>query len=483
MSDTSTEKLTSRLLKVWKWKLHWQILLGLLVGAIAGVLFAYWAIAASDANQVSANELISRNGLFQVFKLCGDLFLNALKLIVVPLVTSSIVIAVANLGSSAGFGRLGLKTLTYYITTSLIAILVGLTLVNLIQPGKTGGEPLLNADKAAQLEQNFASEKEKLDESASQANTEQSVFEKMLDVFREMVPANIVQAAAEGNLLALILAGLLVGYFITHLTGDTHKLMTDFWQAVYDLSMKVTDFVLAFAPIGVACLLAVTLAENFARLAQDGRIDEFIRSILWFSVTATVALAIHFFIVLPLFLLVFTRRNPYKHFSAMGPALMTAFSTSSSNATLPVSIDCVEERAGVSNKTASFVLPLGATINMDGTALYECVAAIFIAQMFGADLTFAQQFFIVMIALLTSIGVAGVPSASLVAILIILQSLSEELGPAFPLEKGLPILLVFDRLLDMLRTSVNVFSDSCGAVIIAASEGETNLYPKNQTSP
>jgi len=167
----------------------------------------------------------------------------------------------------------------------------------------------------------------------------------------------------------------------------------------------------------------------------------------------------------------------------MGPALMTAFSTSSSNATLPVSIDCVEERAGVSNKTASFVLPLGATINMDGTALYECVAAIFIAQMFGADLTFAQQFFIVMIALLTSIGVAGVPSASLVAILIILQSLSEELGPAFPLEKGLPILLVFDRLLDMLRTSVNVFSDSCGAVIIAASEGETNLYPKNQTSP
>jgi DAACS family dicarboxylate/amino acid:cation (Na+ or H+) symporter len=450
-------------------------LFGLVIGAVVGLLFgivATWQATES----VSADAFVKQSWVFQILKLCGDVFLNGLKLIVIPLVTSSIVLAVSNIGANSGFGRMGLKTLLYYLSTSLFAILIGLALVNLMQPGVSAGAPLLDATQVDELDQAFATESKALSKSAENADVNQPVFEKLLDVFRRMVPSNLIAAAAEDNLLALIIASLLVGYFITKLSARHRELMNGFWQAVQDLSMRVTDFVLAFAPLGVGCLLAVTLAENYARLAEDNRMLQFFSSICWFTATTVIALALHFFIVLPLYLLVFTRRNPIHHFMAMGPALMTAFSTSSSNATLPVSIECVEERAGVSNKTASFVLPLGATVNMDGTALYECVAAIFIAQMFGADLSFSQQFFVVLVALMTSVGVAGVPSASLVAIMIILQSLSADTG--LPLEKGLPILLVFDRLLDMLRTSVNVFSDSCGAVVVAASEGETNLYPR-----
>jgi Na+/H+-dicarboxylate symporter len=237
--------------------------------------------------------------------------------------------------------------------------------------------------------------------------------------------------------------------------------------------------VLRLAPLGVIGLLAATIGEQYAKLAPDQRFDQFITGILTFAGVALAALAIHMFIVLPLILLLLARVNPVRHFRAMAPALMTAFSTASSSATLPVTMECVEERAGVSKKTASFVLPLGATVNMDGTALYECVAAIFICQAFGVELTLAQQFMIVVTALLTSVGVAGVPAASLVAIIVILNAVQNQLDTqvdAAPvLVAGLGLLFVFDRPLDMCRTAVNIFSDSCGAVLIARSEGETKV--------
>jgi len=457
----------------WRWKLHWQILLGLIVGALIGYISAEVALAAARqmGDAKLAAGIVTARWDYLIYDLVGDLFLNGLKLIIIPLVTSSIVLAIAGMGGQSGFGRLGLKTLLYYMATSTLAILLGLVLVNVVRPGDTGsGKPLFNADSAAR----FA------DEAADVASKSQGrTGTDFLDVFREMIPANPVKAAVDGNLLGLIVVSLLVGFFLTRLVGNPKTVMTDFWQAVYDISMKVTDLVLKFAPIGVGMMIAATMAENYARLKPDDRFTEFGTSIVTFSITVVVALSIHAFVTMPIILVTVARVNPLRHIRAMAPALMTAFSTASSSATLPVTLDCVEQRAGVSNRTSSFVLPLGATVNMDGTALYECVAAIFIVQAFGIDLSFGQQFFVVMVALLTSIGVAGVPSASLVAIVIILQSLEGQLkqqGIDAPLAAvGIPILLVFDRVLDMCRTAVNVFSDSCGAVVVGKTEGEAGI--------
>jgi Na+/H+-dicarboxylate symporter len=228
--------------------------------------------------------------------------------------------------------------------------------------------------------------------------------------------------------------------------------------------MKITDFVMKFAPLGVFALVAKIVASTgfsaFVPLA-------------WFFFTTLAALAIHFLITLPLLLYLVGGVAPWRHYRAMISALLTAFSTASSSATLPLTMECVEKNAGVSNRTTSFVLPLGATINMDGTALYECVAAMFIAQAYGLELSFASQFTIVLVALLTSIGVAGIPAASLVAIAIILAAIG------LPAE-GIGLILAVDRVLDMVRTTVNVFSDSCGAVIIAKSEGETGILERKE---
>jgi Na+/H+-dicarboxylate symporter len=217
-----------------------------------------------------------------------------------------------------------------------------------------------------------------------------------------------------------------------------------------------------FAPLGVFALVAKVVASTGFAAFQP---------LLAFFFTVLGALAVHFLVVLPLLLWLFAGVSPLRHYKAMSPALLTAFSTASSSATLPLSMDCVEKRAGVSNRTTSFVLPLGATVNMDGTALYECVAAMFIAQAYGLELGFVQQFTIVLVALLTSIGVAGIPAASLVAITIILTAIG------LPVE-AVGLILAVDRVLDMCRTSVNIFSDSCGAVIIGRSEGEQGILQR-----
>jgi len=277
-------------------------------------------------------------------------------------------------------------------------------------------------------------------------------------VFLRMVPPNIIKAASDGQMLGLIVFALLFGVFMTRITTEFSQTMLSFWQGVYETMMAVTMFIMKFAPIGVFGLVAKTVAAT--------GFDAF-QPLLVFFLTVVLALAIHVFFTLSLMLRL-AGINPLKHYRAMLPALLTAFSTASSSGTLPVTIECVEKNAGVSNRTTSFVLPLGATINMDGTALYECVAAMFIAQAYGLDLSFVTQFIIVLVALLTSIGVAGIPAASLVAITVILGVIG------LPLE-AIGMLLVTDRILDMMRTAVNVFSDSCGAVIIARTEGEEGV--------
>lgn len=387
---------------------------------------------------------------YDVYIFLGTLFLNALKMLIVPLILSSIITGVAGVGGSGAMGRLGGKTLLYYMCTSLIAILVGLLLVNVIAPGIVDGEPAREVIAFA-------------DDAADVAERVQGHgIGDVVDIFLRMVPTNIVAAAAEGRMLGLIFFGLLFGYFMTRIDGSLAKPLQDFWQGIFAVMMKITEWVMLFAPIGVFALVAKVVAstgfEAFAPL-------------LAFFLTVLAALAVHFLVVLPLLLSLIGRVNPLRHYKAMAPALITAFSTASSSATLPITMECVEKRAGVSNQTTSFVLPLGATINMDGTALYECIAAMFIAQAYGLELGFAEQFIIVMVALLTSIGVAGIPAASLVAITIILTAIG------LPVE-AVGLILAVDRILDMCRTSVNVFSDSCGAVLIGRLEGEQGILRK-----
>ena len=458
----------------WRWKLHWQLLLGLILGAGLGFISALTALASARAGgDVSqAGQIIVARWDFLIYQLVGDLFLNGLKLIIVPLVTSSIMLAVASLAAHGGFGRLGGKTLLYYFATSLLAILIGLTLVNLIQPGQLpDGTGIL----AGQNMSAFADEAQML-----HTKTGDSQASDFLNVFRQMIPDNLVGAIVHSNLLGLIVVSMIVGYFLTRLTGKSMDILRQGIEAIYQLSLAITDLVLRFAPLGVGMLVAATVAQQYARLSPDDRFNDFFHGILLFSLTALLALLIHFAVVMPLILIFIARVAPWRHYRAMAPALMTAFSTASSSATLPVTLECVEERAGVSNKTASFVLPLGATVNMDGTALYECVAAIFVCQAMGVDLSFGQQFMIVTVALLTSVGVAGVPAASLVAIVIILGQVQNQLAGDVLLVSALPILLVFDRPLDMCRTAVNVFSDSVGAVTIARTEGETHVLTPAQ---
>ncbi len=390
---------------------------------------------------------------YGVYDFIGALFLRALKMIIVPLIASSIITGVAGVGSGKSLGRLGGKTLVYYIATSTLAILTGLLLVNLITPGIQGGEPV--HDKLGLT----------ADISIIEQATGGTGAGDLVQIFLRMVPTNPLAAAVQGDILPLIFFCLLFGYFITRLPDRLRTVLGDFWQAVFEVMMRVTNFVMLAAPFGVFGLVARTTAttgfEAFGPLAV-------------YALTVASALAIHFLITLPLILRLLARVKPTNHYRAVAPALLTAFSTSSSSATLPLTMQCVEKRAGVSNRVTSFVLPLGATVNMDGTALYECVAALFIAQAYGIGLGVGEQFVVVITALLASIGAAGIPSAGLVMITIVLSAVG------LPLE-GVGLILAVDRILDMTRTMVNVFSDTCGSMVIARSEGEWDFYP--QTSP
>ncbi len=415
-------------------KLHWQILIALLLAVLVG-----WALT-------PASELFGIT-LLSVFDFVGKMFLNALKMIIVPLITASIIVGVSGLGGGEDFGRLGGKTLLYYVVTSTFAILIGIAVVNVIQPGIVDGEP---AREILGLS---------ADTDAVTAKVEGKSAGDVVGIFLRMIPTNVVHAAAQGQMLGIIFFGLLFGVFMTQIKQEHSRVLQSFWQGVFDVMMLITDLVMKFAPIGVFALVA--------KVVMISGLEAF-KPLLVFFFTVLIALLIHIVVVMPLLLRLVARVSPVRHYQAMAPALLTAFSTASSSATLPVTIDCIENRAGVSNRVTSFVLPLGATVNMDGTALYECVAAIFIAQAYGLDLTVAQQISIVVLALMTSIGVAGIPAASLVAISIILAAIG------LPAE-AIGLILAVDRVLDMCRTAVNVFSDSCGAVVVGKTEGEKNI--------
>ncbi|TDI75416.1 MAG: dicarboxylate/amino acid:cation symporter [Bacteroidetes bacterium] len=401
-----------------KLALHWKILIALILGVVLGMWLPEYV---------------------KYISWMGDLFMRALKMVIIPLILTSIISGIVNIGSLKKLGKIGLKTISYYIATSLFAIVIGLFMVNLLKPG-------VGADLG------FVSEVEGL------ALAKESFGQTLINI----IPTNVVQAMVENQMLSVIFFAILVGLFITNISKKHKKLYIKLFNGGFELMMKITEFVIKFTPFGVFGIVALQVSQQNDLTEVAGRLG-------LYMVAVILALIIHSCITLPLILKLVGKINPLSHIRAMSVPLLTAFSTSSSSATLPLTMEAVEHKAGASNKITSFVLPLGATINMDGTALYECIAAIFIAQAYGIDLSFGEQIIVVITALLASIGAAGIPMAGLVMITVILSAVN------LPLE-GVGLILAVDRILDMFRTSVNVWSDSCGTVVIAKSEGEHLHY-------
>ena len=371
----------------------------------------------------------------------GALFVKLLKMVIIPLVITSIISGVASVGGGRDLGRLFGKTLGFYIFSSALAVMVGLFLANTIRPGDYADMDAAETKELPELE----------------------TPSSPMDVLMDIVPENILAAAAKPSMLSVIFFCILFGASIATLPDKQQRIMTDFFNAAFAVMMKLTGTIIKFAPLGVFGLIAQVVGktgfEAFTALAV-------------YMVTIASGLTIHLLLVLPLVLLLVGRINPLIHFRNMAEPLAMAFSTSSSGATLPVTLNAVENKVGVSNRISSFVLPMGATVNMDGTALYECAGVLFIAQVLGIPLGLEQQLIVVLTALLASIGAAAVPSAGLVIIFLVLEAVGLR-GDQVNLLVG--AMLAIDRPLDMMRTMVNVFSDSCAAAIIARSEGETEV--------
>lgn len=364
----------------------------------------------------------------------GVLFIKALKMIIVPLVLCSIIVGVMNIGSAGRLGLLGLKTGVFYMLSSFVAIITGLLAVNIIRPGDYADKSMFTFPEAKDISADFG------------------------DTFLNIIPENIFASLSTGNMLSIIFFAIVFGYFASVLEEKKRDFISGFFAAVFEVMLAITQFVLKLAPIGVFGLLVGVFAEV-------DNVNALLSSLGVYFLTVCAALLIHMFISLPVAVRFLALRNPFQFYKLMSPALLTAFSTSSSSATLPLTMETIELKAKVSNRITSFTLPLGATINMDGTALYECVAAVFIAQVLGYDLSFGQQMLVVVTALMASIGAAGIPMAGFVMLSVILTAIG------LPVEAA-AIVLTVDRFLDMFRTAVNVWSDSCCALIVAHSERE-----------
>jgi Na+/H+-dicarboxylate symporter len=420
-SPPEVDPMEERTPKPWYRRLHWQVLMAMGLGIVAGLAFGL--------------PLADRIGWI------GDLFMQLLRMIIVPLVLASIISGVASIGAGRDLGRLFGKTLGYYVLSSLLAILAGLFFVNLIRPG-------VGSDLAGVAQGDLP-----------ELATPGSPVELILDI----VPTNVIQAAAAADMLALIFFSIVFGAAITGLPDRSRVILTDLFESLFTAMMRLTEGIIVFLPIGVFALIT--------RMVASTGFEGF-RALALYMATIATGLTLHLFVTLPVLLIVLARISPRIHFANVREALLVAFSTSSSGATLPVTMNAVETKVGVSNRVGSFVLPMGATVNMDGTALFECIGALFIAQVLGFELSFVQQAIVVVTALLASIGAAAVPSAGLVVIFIVLEAINLR-GPEVNLVVG--AMLAIDRPLDMYRTAVNVFSDTCGAAIIARSEKEEGV--------
>jgi len=379
----------------------------------------------------------------KMFGTVGQLFLNALHLVAVPLVSASIILGTARMGAESSFGLLGIKTFGFYILLSSLAVLFGI-----------GGFFLMFPDIATDNLISIATHRDSVAALTGQAQGD--TFDTLAQILFKLVPSNILAAASQGQMLGLICFSILFGLFLPKIESSAASVMMKFWEAVFQIMMNITHLIMRALPIGVFGLVAKVVATT----GMDS-----MTSAAWYFLTVVASLILYSLIVIPALLISIAGVNPIQYFRDISPALFTAFSTSSSAATLPITLECVEKRVGVSNRICSFSIPLGTSINMSGGALYMSVASLFIATVYGIPLTVNIVALIGLMALLTSMGIAGIPSASLISVSLILNSIGV---PA----EGIGLIIAVDRIVDMFRTTVNVLGNASCAVLIAHSEGE-----------
>jgi len=426
------------------------LLYGIIAGLVVGCLFGvFWIGQRADwarASILATSPDLSGEGLtkeivkrvtsghdFKVVSLLGGLFINALRMLVVPLILFSMISGVANLGDVRRVGRAGRLTIVYFLSTTALAVVLGIVLVNLIQPGV--GTDVATLDQAA----------------AEHAKSRHFSF---YDVVLGLVHPNIVGAMAEMQILPILIFALIFGGILTTL-GEKGKTALDVAEACNEAILTFVQLIIWFAPLGVFGLVGSKIGAEVLK----GNLGSELSRLAWYVATVLIGLGIHAFVTLPLILALFARRNPLGYFRALSEALLTAFSTASSSATLPVTLECVEKNAKVSPRYASFVCPLGATINMDGTALYESVAVIFVAQGLGHPLDAASQVVIFLTATLAAIGAAGIPEAGLVTMVVVFEAVGLD-----PIHIG--TIVSIDWFLDRCRTTVNVWGDAIGSAVV-----------------
>lgn len=416
-----------------KLALHWKILIGM----VLGVLFALLIIRFSWGAEFIKDWI----------KPFGKMFINALKLIAVPLILASLIKGVSDLKDISKLSKMGGKTIATYVATTIIAVCIGLLVVNIVQPGKS-----ISEETRTELLESYKADAESKKEAALKQKDAGP-----LQALQDLIPSNIVSSASDnGNMLQIIVFAIFFGIGLILIPADKAKPVKAFFDGFNEVILKLIDLIMLAAPFGVFALLATLVAESPS-------VDLF-QALLWYAFSVVIGLVV-MIVIYALIVKVFTKKSPSFFFKGISPAQLLAFSTSSSAATLPVTMERVEEHLGVEEEVASFVLPIGATINMDGTSLYQAVAAVFIAQTFGMDLSFGAQLGIIATATLASIGSAAVPGAGMVMLVIVL-------GQAGIPEAGLALIFAIDRPLDMCRTTVNVTGDAAVSMIVANSVGK-----------
>lgn len=418
-------------------KRHWHILVAILLGVMLGVYLPY------PSGMPSVDQF---SFIHQFFDIVGQLFIRLITMIVVPLVVSSLVVGVSSLGDSRQLGRMGAKVLTYFILFMTISAVLGAVLALTLEPGM-------------QLSQTFLGQ---TDTAAIMQQLQQAPHQDLQTLFFNMIPRNPIESLAKADLVPVILFTLLFGAALASI-GEAGKPVISFFEGLFTATMKLTDWVMIFAVPGVFSLAFITVAKSGVGVFSE----------LWlYGVAILAGLLIQIFVIFPLMLRMLAKINFMSLYRAISEAIMVAFGTASSSATLPITIACMERRAGVSNRIASFVLPTGATINKTGTTMFEVIAVIFLMQAYHIPLDAYTIGMIVLFSIIASIGAAGVPSAGLITIAIVLNSIGKfEMDY---LAGGMALLWSIDRLLDMCRTVVNVMSSCTVAALVASSEGELN---------
>ena len=423
----------------------WQkIMVGLVLGVVTGL----------TANLLELGWLAA---LLDWIEPIGTVFIRLITMIVIPLVVASLLVGTASLGDLRKLGRIGGRTVAFYLCTTAVAVTLGLVLANLVRPGSRIDPGTRDRLSAAYTEQAAGA--------MQTAEAKPSVREVLLD----MVPTNPIGAAADGELLPLIIFTIIFGAAVSLVAEERRRVLVTFFEAVNDTVMVIIDWVMRLAPYAVFALIASVVA-NFGL--------DLLRSLMIYALTVVAGLLLHVFVTYSILIRFLARLDPRVFFRRIAQAQLVAFSTSSSNATLPVTMETAEEKLGISKEVSSFVLPLGATINMDGTALYQAIAVMFIAQIYGVPLGLMEQGTIVLTATLASIGTAGVPSAGIIMLILVLESV----GMGAQTQAGVALILGVDRVLDMMRTAVNVTGDLTAASFVARAEGEA-MVPRPVDHP